>query len=41
MIAVLFPTIVGASVVLVGLAALHLHWFPPRRGHIARMEATS
>lgn len=37
MIAVLFPTIVGASVVLVGLAALHLRLFPPKLGHLARM----
>jgi len=37
MIATLFPYVVGASVVLVGLAAVHLRCFPPKRGHLARM----
>ena len=37
MIAALFPWLVGASVVLVGLAAVHLHCCPPKCGHLARM----
>ncbi len=37
MIAALFSSVVGASVVLVGLAALHLHCCPPKLGHLARM----
>lgn len=35
MIATLFPVLVGASAVLVGLAAVHLRFWPPKRGHIA------
>jgi len=37
MIATLFPALVGASFVLVGLAAAHLRLFPPKLGHLARM----
>ncbi|MFA7120790.1 MAG: hypothetical protein WC277_04880 [Bacilli bacterium] len=37
MIAALFSSVAGASVVLVGLAAAHLRLFPPVRGHLARM----
>lgn len=37
MIATLFPYVVGVSAVLVGLAAVHLHYSPPKRGHLARM----
>ena len=37
MIAALFSSVAGASIVLVGLAALHLHCYPPKRGHLARM----
>lgn len=37
MIAALFSTVAGASFVLVGLAAVHLHYSPPKRGHLARM----
>ena len=33
----LFQVVAGASVVLVGLAALHLRLFPPKLGHLARM----
>ena len=37
MIAALFSSVVGASVVLVGLAAVHLRCYPPKLGHLARM----
>ena len=37
MIGALFSSVVGASVVLVGLAAAHLRLFPPKLGHLARM----
>ena len=40
MIATLFPALVGASAVLVGLAAVHLHCYPPTCGHLARMGWT-
>ena len=40
MIATLFPYVVGASVVLVGLAAVHLRCYPPKLGHLARMGWT-
>jgi hypothetical protein len=33
----LFQVVAGASVVLVGLAAVHLRCYPPKRGHLARM----
>ena len=37
MIAALFSSVAGASVVLVALAAAHLRLFPPTLGHLARM----
>ncbi|MFA7122060.1 MAG: hypothetical protein WC277_11320 [Bacilli bacterium] len=40
MIAALFSSVVGASAVLVGLAAAHLRLFPPKLGHLARMGWT-
>ena len=36
----LFQVVAGASVVLVGLAAVHLRLFPPKLGHLARMGWT-
>lgn len=36
MIGALFSSVVGASVVLVGLAAVHLRCYPPKLGHLAR-----
>lgn len=38
--ALLFPYLVGASAVLVGLAAVHLRCYPPTCGHLARMGWT-
>ncbi|GEM_PF-1825163 len=33
----IFEWLVPVSVLVVGLAAVHLHCCPPKRGHLARM----